>query len=343
MSLREYLRELAFPFRSSATLVALGTFLLLITLASAAGPFGFWLAIAVVPAYLRYLTMIAEARAYGKEAAPPGVEYFTLVGNVWTLFPVIPIVVMALLVREAGGIFGDLPALILGLGFAAVLPAIVGILIITHSPLQSIDPRAIDRLIRRCGKGYWYGPATAVLIVLLPTLLGVLPTWLQNIVEVCLLASFFAVTGAIIGRAKLLDEIDIPDAIEPDVEKVVSGLQGERSKVLNHGYGFVSRGNRDGGLEHIYDWLIKDPDPDEAWPWFLDQMLRWEDTYAGLLLAQQYLGRLLDHNNQVAAVKLMMRCRLVNETFRPLLADLPKAIAAAEACHNDELVNVLSR
>jgi hypothetical protein len=342
MSLREYLREFAFPFSSSATLVALGTFLLLIALVSAAGLFGIWLAVAVVPAYLRYLTMIAEARAFGKEAAPPGIEYFTLVGNGWTLFPVVPVVVMALLVREAGETFGDFPALILGLGFAAVLPAIVGILIITHSPLQSIDPRAIDRLIHRCGKDYWFAPATAVLIVLLPTMLGVLPTWLQYSVEVCLLASFFAVTGAIIGRAELLDEIDIPDAIEPDADKVASGLQSERSKALNHGYGFVSRGNRDGGLEHIYDWLVKDPDPEEAWPWFLEQMLRWEDTYAGLLLAQQYLGRLLDHNDQVAAVKLIMRCRLVNNTFRPLVADLPKAIAAAKACRNEELANVLS-
>ena len=250
---------------------------------------------------------------------------------------------MAFLVRETGERFGDLSAMFLSLGFAGLLPALIGVLVITHSPLQSIDPRAMGRLIYRCGTDYWYAPATAVLIVLIPTMLGVLPTWLQNMVEVCLLASFFAVTGAIIGRANLLDEIDIPDAIEPDAEKVASGLQSERVKVLNHGYGFVSRGNRDGGLEHIYDWLVKDPDPEEAWPWFLEQMLRWEDNFAGLLLAQQYLGRLLEHNDKVVAVKLMMRCRLVNETFRPLKADLPRAIAAAEACRNDELANVLSR
>ncbi|MCK5326102.1 MAG: hypothetical protein KAJ57_08835 [Woeseiaceae bacterium] len=343
MSLREFLREFSFPFRSSSTLVALGTFMLLITLASAAGLFGLWLAVAVVPAFLRYLTMIAEARARGREAATPGIEYFTLAGNVWTLFPVIPVVAMAFLVRETGERFGDLPAMILSLGLVGLLPAIIGVLVITHSPLQSIDPRAMGRLIYRCGTDYWYAPATAVLIVLIPTMLGVLPTWLQNMVEVCLLASFFAVTGAIIGRANLLDEIDIPDATGPDAEKVASGLQSDRVKVLNHGYGFVSRGNRDGGLEHIYDWLVKDPDPEEAWPWFLEQMLRWEDNFAGLLLAQQYLGRLLEHNDKVAAVKLMMRCRLVNETFRPLKADLPRAIAAAEACRNDELANVLSR
>ena len=43
-------------------------FVLLILLALQAGVLGLWLAIAVVPAYLRYLTMIAEARARGADA-----------------------------------------------------------------------------------------------------------------------------------------------------------------------------------------------------------------------------------------------------------------------------------
>jgi hypothetical protein len=72
-------------------------------------------------------------------------------------------------------------------------------------------------------------------------------------------------------------------------------------------------------------------------------MLRWEDSYPGLLLAQQYLGRLLGNGDQLGAVKLMLRCRLVDEAFRPLSADLPQAIAAAEACNNGELAEILSR
>jgi len=343
MSLRDYLRELAYPASSSATLIALVTFVLLLGFARFAGMFGIWLAVVTIPAFLRYLTMIAEARARDTEAEPPGIEYFTLIGNLWTLFPVIPVLVIAFLVRETGETFGDLPAIFVALGLTALLPAIVGVLVITRSALQSIDPRAIDRFIRRCGGGYWYAPATAVLIVLVPTLLGFLPVWIQIVVEVYLISAFFAVIGAVIRQSDLFDEIDMPDAMEPEVEKVLAGLQSDRIKVVNHAYGFASRGNRDGGLEHIYDWLVKDPDPDAAWPWFLDQMLRWEDTYPALLLAQQYVGRLLEHNDKIGAVKLMLRCRLVNEEFRPLSADLPAAISAAEACRNDDLARVLSR
>ena len=72
MSPRDFLRELAYPASSSGTLIALITFMLLLSLASAAGMLGIWLAIAVIPAYLRYLTMIAEARARDRDASPPG-------------------------------------------------------------------------------------------------------------------------------------------------------------------------------------------------------------------------------------------------------------------------------
>ena len=343
MSPREFLEELTYPARSSGTLVALVTFLLLISLAELAGLLGLWLMVLTVPAFLRYLTMIAEARAEGRDAAPPGIEYFTLVGNLWTLFPVIPVLVMGGLMRAAGDALGGAVAAILAFGFALVFPALVGVLVITHSPLQSVDPRALARFIRGCGNGYWLAPAAAILFVVLPMVLEFLPQTAVTFVELYSMAAFFAVTGAIARGTGLYSEVDVPDAADVDDEKVDRGLARQRAKVLDHAYGFVSRGNRDGGLEHIYRWLASDPDPDEAWPWCLEQMLRWADPYPGLLLAQRYLGRLLEAGDRVAAVKLILRCRLVDEAFRPLSADLPRAIAAAEASNNGELVEILSR
>ena len=343
MTSREFLAELAYPARSGSTLVALLTFMLLVSLAEWAGMFGLWLMTVTVPAFLRYLTMIAEARAEGRDAAPPGIEYFTLVGNAWTLFPVIPVLLMVGLVGATGDAFGGVAATLLWLGFALVFPALIGVLVITHSPLQSIDPRAMIHFIRGCGWHYWYAPAAAMLFVVVPMPLKFLPPTAVNLVEVYLIVAFFAVTGAIARGTTLFSEIDLPDVDTADEDKARRGLARQRAKVLDHAYGFVSRGNRDGGLEHIYRWLAGDPDPDEAWPWCLEQMLRWEDRHPGLLLAQQYLGRLLDNGERVAAVKLMLRCRLVDESFRPLSADLPRALAAAEACNNRELAEELSR
>lgn len=343
MSPRDFLREMAYPASSSGTLIALGTFLLLMLLASAAGLLGIWLAIAVIPAYLRYLTMIAEARARERDASPPGIEYFTLVGNAWTLFPVIPVVVLGVLVVETMQALGAAAALIVALLGAPILPAIIGVLVITHSPIQSVDPRAIIRFIRGCGASYAYAPLAAVLVVAVPMMLDFLPVWAQSLLEVYLLAAFFAVVGAVIRGAGLIDDVDLPDDTEPDPDEALAAEASDRTRILNHAYGFVSRGNRDGGLEHIYASLRTDPHPDAAWRWYLEQMLRWEDAYPGLLLAQQYLGRLLEHGDQVGAVKLMLRCSHVDASFRPLTADLPRAIAAAQACDNRELVETLSR
>jgi len=340
---REFLDELTWPVRSGSTLMALITFVLLALLIRAAGMLGIWLAVVTVPAFLRYLTMIAEARAQGRDASPPGIEYFTIVGNVWTLFPVIPVFFMAMLVGEAGDAFGAAAATVLATGFALVFPALIAVLVITHSPLQSIDPRALYRFILRCGSSYWYAPAAALLSVFLPTVLAFLPATLLNVIEVYSLIVLFAVTGAVTRGTNLFTDVDLPEPAEIEEEKRQRGLARKRTQVLNHAYGLVSRGNRDGGLEHIYQWLASDPEPDEAWPWCFEQMLRWEDSYPGLLLAQQYLGRLLEAGEQVGAVKLMLRCRLIDETFRPLRADLPEAIAAAEACRNAELAAVLSR
>jgi hypothetical protein len=340
---RDALSELAYPARSGSALLALLTFTFLLWLSSAAGMLGLWLMIVTVPAVLRYLTMIAEARARGRDVSPPGIEYFSLVGNVWALFPVIPVLLAGSLVHAAGNNFGDMAASVPAAGFAALFPAHIAVLLITQSPLQSVDPRAIAHFIRRCGKNYWYAPPLAVMVVAVPMTLGFLPGAVGDFIELYLAAAFFAVTGAVTRGSGLFDDIDLPDATEADPDAALAAEAANRRRVLDHAYGFVSRGNRVAGLEHIYASLRDDPDPDEAWRWYLQQMLDWQDSYPALLLAQQYLGRLLACGDQVAAVKLMLRCRLVDATFRPLTADLEQAIAAAEACDNRELVEELSR
>ncbi len=70
-------------------------------------------------------------------------------------------------------------------------------------------------------------------------------------------------------------------------------------------------------------------------------MLRWENQEPALVYAQTYLGRLLQGGDYVAAVKLMMRCRLINEAFKPLPEDRDLAIEAAEQCGNEELARRL--
>lgn len=336
-------REFTYPLRSVSTLIALLTFFVLGVLIDAAGAFGLWLAIVVLPAVCRYLMMLLEARARGQDAATPGIEMFSWVGNGWSLFPLLPIALSVWTAILIGVKFGNDWALAFELAVAAFLPASLAVLAISHSPVECLNPVTILRLISRCRAGYWFAPAGVVIVALLLSRLGALPALLQQFLALYLVFAVFAVTGAIIRPFGLIDDVDIPEALEADDEQLQQELAQQRKQVLNHAYGFASRDNRAGGLEHIYRWLNNDPEPTEAWPWFLDRMLRWENTDPALHYAQQYLKQLLANGDRITAVKLMLRCQLIDPSFRPQADDLSLAIAAAEQCGNKELASALNR
>ena len=71
-------------------------------------------------------------------------------------------------------------------------------------------------------------------------------------------------------------------------------------------------------------------------------MLKWENKDPVLVFAQQYLSQLLHSELEVEAVKLMMRCRLVNPAFVPLSGDLELARQAALNCQNEDLADSLA-
>ena len=153
---------------------------------------------------------------------------------------------------------------------------------------------------------------------------------------------FFSLTGSCrCSHTTFHAEVSIYDPVEPDQADVDANLLKERTAVLNHAYGFVSRDNRAGGFKHIESWLQRDPDPESAWAWFFDQMLRWEIEYPALVFAQSYLNRLLHDGDDVTAVKVMMRCRHENDAFVPLADDIGPALKAAEHCQNQELIDFL--
>ncbi|MDX1509299.1 MAG: hypothetical protein R3358_13520, partial [Woeseiaceae bacterium] len=283
------------------------------------------------------------ARARGKEAGPPGIEYFSLVGNGWTLFPFVHAFIVGQAYVWVNAEFGTGSAAMFALIVAAVVPAMMAVLVITQSPAQSLNPQALWTLVRETGNDYWYAPITLLLAFLLTPLTGVLPNFVVQIAELYLLVSFYAVTGAITRERNLIDEVDIDEPVERDPGAQVADLQKQRTAVLNHAYGFVSRGNREGGLSHVYGWLMKDPDPVAGWPWFFTQMLKWENSEHALWFAQEYIHWLLARNEQVAAVKVMLRCRLLNERFRPRAEDLEAAVRAAESSGNAELAEALQR
>ena len=351
MTIPEFFRELDYPFRSQSAAIALGMFFVFAFLISAAfslvglfALFSVWLAMILTVAFVRYLVLFADARARGTEVAPPGAEYFLLVGNLWTLFPAVIVLSAAFVADALAGAGYPVMAKVLLLLVALTFPASIGVLSITQSAPQSINPFAIAFFIRKVGTNYIYLLVAAIPPAVVIASRDELPLWLFLAAAIWSSAAFFSVIGGVVRSVGLMAEVSIEDAIEPTAEERAGDLDRERTQVLNHAYGFASRGNRAGALSHIREWIDReDPDPDAAEAWFFERMLTWDNSDAALVFARDWLGKLLVADDKVRAVKLMMRCQMIEERFRPLPDDLEAAIQAAEACRSEELVSVLKR
>jgi hypothetical protein len=151
----------------------------------------------------------------------------------------------------------------------------------------------------------------------------------------------FTLTGSVLHEKIAAIRVDLPLAREPATEQLDAELTRDRTKALNHAYGFVSRGNRAGGLQYLYRWIENEVYIDAAYRWFFEQMLKWESTEAALVFAQTYLSRLLKQRREIEALKLMNRCLFENKRFKPLPEDMGAALAAAERQGNDDLIKHL--
>ena len=351
MKPNEFLREVFTPLTSQPVLFALILFYALFEIASLGRVFGLVIALVlaaqivifVLPALLRYLMVVLQARAFGREPEPLNVELLSWVGNLWTLFPIVHVGAFIYAVYLTGSFYGEAAALGVAVTYAFFLPASLIILAVSHSALDSLNPVTIYELIKRRGFFYLIGPAFVIAATWLVVRFNVAFNidMLTEFVSLYLIFAAFAVFGGMVRSLRLERELDIPmprgidEATERERHLV------SRTAVLNHAYGIVSRGNRANGLEHIYEALAEDPYEEAGWAWFFENMLRWENPEAALAFAQQYVHELLRYGENVKAVKVMLRCRMVNPAFKPLPEDIELAAAAAEQCHNDELASFL--
>jgi hypothetical protein len=347
----EYLFELTLPLRSpSAVLTGLALFVcigLVMTLFVVNPIAGFalllLLVIGVAPGITRYLVSIAAWRAQGYDIAPPTTETFTLLGSFWQLLPLLLVVVAGAGLALADIELPRAASFVLLVAFAIAFAAVVGVLVITHSPIEALNPIELVRLLRRAGRGFWYAPATACAAVLVTGVLTGRAPFIAVAFGIYSAFAFFAVTGAVLRDRQLIEAVELPRVAVPPADKVRANADKLRRSVLTHAYGFASRGNPQSAIDHIDDALGRDPDPDRAERWYFDRMLEWENRDHALFYAQRYLSRLLARNERVVAVKLMLRAQMENERFRPLPEDLPLAIEAAENTGNEALADRLRR
>lgn len=337
------LKAMFLPVIEPAVLFPLMMFWILLCIGTSGSVIGLLVLILTLPPVFRYQMIILEASAKGETPGAFDAEFFNWSGNLWSLFPLPVAIALTYFGFSAEKSFGSGGVVAVLAVAGAFVPANMAVLAITHSPLQSLNPVAIGRLLKATADSFWIASVYLFLVCWAAVQAEQLPNLASNFIQLLVLFSFAAVTGTLIEPYGLIDDVSIPDAVEANDDEIAGKLESARAEVLAHAYGFVSRENREGGFKHITDWIEKETDTVGAWAWFFDRMMRWEQKQHALFFAQQYIHDMLRHGENVPALKVIMRCRLIDEQFHPLREDLPAAIKAAESTGNIELAAVLKR
>jgi len=343
MKTTELLREIRYPVTNATIIIGVIFFWAISWLAAKAGMLGIGLAIIIVPAWFRYMVNLLEERANGRSAPVPSIETFSFWDSNWALTPLalIALLIWAEIVLWATGYSTFGWALWVVATF--ILPASLGVLAVTHSPIQSLSPIAIFSLIRACGAAYFLVPAVLILMFAILAIfdrLGVPPVVLQLAASYVFIL-MFTLTGTV------LYENDIAGAVHIDVQDYRQGddpnaeLDKERQRVADHAYGFISRGNRDGGFAHIMDWIKSEQDISAAATWFFNEMMSWESKDAALIYGQTCFAHFLHHEEDRRALKLMSSCLHQDSRWKPATEDRQHALELAERYGREDLVRLL--
>ena len=269
---------------------------------------------------------------------------FNWIAGAWALMPLLLLCAISWGVIELSARVGPVTALTAAAVLILTYPASIAILAMTHSAIGSINPVAVVTLIRICGPRYLIIPGVVILVAAGLYFLdrAGAPHIVVEFSGVYLFFLLFSLTGAVVGESEVSKYVENPDPVAPEEEAVEAQAEKNRARILDHAYGLLSRGNRDGGLVHIQSYLHQSVSVADDYRWFFDAMLRWEDNQHALFFAQHYLHYLLNANEAVLALKLLSRCMLENPRFRPLPEDLARVRELAADHARDDLSRQLS-
>lgn len=336
-------RAILAPLTELSLLLPLLMFWALVTLGLYRLPLGILVLILSLPPMFRYQSFIAEAYASGRVPGAFDAEFFSWIGTGWTLFPLVLAIVLGYAGVRATGAWGATGMWTVIIVSATIIPPSLAVLAITHSALQAMHPVAIFRVFDQAGLQFILAPAYVLLLTWLILVPASLPLWAIVFAAIFMLFSVAALTGTLIAPARLVHDVYIPDAREPDEREAAGELLEMREAALAHSYVFISRDNREGGFRHLFRAIEEDPDPAAAWDWYLKSMFRWEHKVHALFFAQHYIRDALAHDEDVRAVKAALRCCHENRQFRPFPDNVAALIEAAERTGNAELAEVLKR
>ena len=211
-----------------------------------------------------------------------------------------------------------------------LLPAAIAVICVNTSLLTLLRVGQLLRVIRILGVDYLKILAGWFVILGLGVVLP-LEGYLAVLLLCAQLLWLFTSTGVVLYHHYL--PLGIPVERLPADERVQRRADAatlrERQAALDEAYGYFSRGNEPGGLKRLRTYLEAHDDHD-AWCWFADRTRDWESPRPFLLVAKNYLPRLVAAGNDGEALALLVHCMRIDPDFAPRPEDRARLRALLE-------------
>ena len=147
----------------------------------------------------------------------PGTELFNWIENFWSLSP---LVLVAILIWAEFFLLGNLgfaAAAVPGSLVLVLYPASMAVLALTRSPVESLKPAALIRVVKACGRDYMLIPLVTVTTALFISYLVYLDAPYVLTKAAVLYATFllFTLTGRVLQEHAVSIPIELPPPAPP--------------------------------------------------------------------------------------------------------------------------------
>jgi hypothetical protein len=343
------LRYLATPLRM-APLLLIGTFSVLLVLATKAGLFGIPLGLILLSWFSKYSFVLMDHLADG--VAEPPVLSIEMVNPLSEQRPMILLLMTIALfyASDAASYWvGERGALVLLFAVGAILPAVVAVQGATGTVVQSLNPRRVFGLIMRLRGDYLLILGCIALVrlslgLIESTIGDVLPLVLRIAVLLYAWLAIFSLIGGVLFERRLdigLDDVHTPESVDTSDDDATPDER-LRDREVDRIYAEWRGGAHANAWKSVMALVDQSNDQIVELRWLYQRASQWPDGRLADRLARELLPRLLAKRITGEALDVLRERLRKDARFRPTgSADLLTLVQLARAAGDRATARVL--
>ena len=309
-------------------------FALLLAVAANAGFMGIPMAFILTSWFFKYAYILFDHTVRGFDEPPTlDIQMLNPLDEQRPLAQVVILGLIYLAVNFARHSLGPIPAAVIAVIAALLLPASVAILGLERNIIKAANPVAWVRMVMGLGPMYALVLAIIAGYALLIALLARWEPWLPVQIAIfmfCILSIFSVLGGALYERRH---ELGLETWASPERTEELRRQQDlrESEKEVTEAYGQMRVGSHTHAWQLLQTWLAARGNAPDDYRWLCGRVASWGDPRYMTRLTEDYVDRLLVLKRNGEALDVVARRLTDDPTFRPKTAAATLQIARIAA------------